>query len=96
MADALPDELSDADKEWLKLAGARAGDSVARCLELFADPEDDEAFYRRTATLLVEIRAGAMPYLLGRADVRDAYERLAWEVIEKQLPTIMASKAVKQ
>jgi hypothetical protein len=96
MADDLPDDLSEAERQWLKLAGAMAGRSVARCLDLFGEPADDEGFYRRTATLLLEIRADTMPYLLGRPDKRDAYERLAWEVIEKELPAIMASKAVKQ
>ena len=57
MPDGFPDELSEFDKQWLTLVGERAGETVSAALQLFAEPEDDEAFYRRAATALLELRA---------------------------------------
>jgi hypothetical protein len=92
---AVPPDLTP-DAEWLRLAANSAGEVVSDMLAIFGEPGDDEGIYRKLATVSLELRADAMPYLVARADVREAFVQMAWRIIERRLPGIMAKKATVQ
>ena len=93
MSDAvIPSDLTTIDAEGLRLAANRAGGVVTGMLEVFGEPGDDEMMYWKLATVALELRADAMPALVGHPDLREAFIQRAWRIVERRLPAIIARK----
>lgn len=90
----LPPGLTSLDADGLRLAANRAGGVVTGMLEVFGEPGDDEMMYWKLATVALELRADALPYLLEHPDLREAFVQRAWRIVERRLPDIIARKAV--